>query len=132
MRVLVDSSVWSLGLRRGGPEDHPKVRRLAALLSAEEELFLTGTILQEILQAFRSDLQLRKMDAYLESFPLLSLGRSGYRDAAGISRRCARRGFGVSTTDCQIAAAAIRHHCHLLTADEDFERIAEVSTLEVV
>lgn len=34
MRALVDTSVWSLALRKGGPVDHPAVRKLSALLDA--------------------------------------------------------------------------------------------------
>ena len=44
--------------------------------------------------------------------------------AAGIHRACAQHGVSASTIDCQIAAAAIRCDCALLSADKDFERIA--------
>ena len=33
--------------------------------------------------------------------------------------------------NCQIAAAAMRHECRLLTADDDFKRIAKLSELTV-
>ena len=54
MNVLVDTSVWSLLFRKTGPADHPGVRKLVKLLEAEGDVALTGVILQEILQAFRS------------------------------------------------------------------------------
>jgi hypothetical protein len=132
MRVLVDTSVWSLALRRKGPAHHPSVVRLASLLRANEDLFLTGLILQEVLQAFRSEASFRAIGKHLEPFPLLDLGRSDYAYAATLHRRCAARGVSASTADCQIAAAAIRHDCGLLTADRDFERIARLDGLELV
>ena len=57
MRVLVDTSVWSLALRKKGPTDHPSVRALSSLLLAGEDVFLVGLVLQEVLQAFRSEKQ---------------------------------------------------------------------------
>jgi len=129
MRVLVDTSVWSLALRKKGPADHPAVGRLASLLLADEDVFLTGLILQEVLQAFRSEASFRTIVRHLEAFPLLELARPDYVSAAILHRRCASRGVSVSTADCQIAIAAIRHECLLLSADRDFERIARSSDL---
>jgi len=124
VRVLVDTSIWSLALRKKGPADHPGVLKLTELLREGEEVLLTGTILQEILQAFRADTTFRRVARYLEPFPLLPLERSDYVAAARIHRDCAEKGVSASTADCQIAAAAIRHRCALLTADRDFERMA--------
>ena len=132
MRVLVDTSVWSLALRKRGPVDHPAVGGLSSLLHANENVFVTGLILQEVLQAFPSEAPFRNVVRHLEPFPLLELERSDYVHAAGLHRRCAAKGVSVSTADCQIAAAAIRHACLLLTADRDFERIARLSDLKLM
>ena len=132
MRVLVDTSVWSLALRKKGLADHPAVRGLSSLLRANENVFVSGLILQEVLQAFRSEASLRTIVRHLEPFPLLALQRPDYVHAAALHRRCAAKGVSVSTADCQIAAAAIRHDCRLLTADRDFERIARVSELKLM
>jgi predicted nucleic acid-binding protein len=132
VRVLVDTSVWSLALRKKGPVDHPAVGRLSSLLHSNEDVFLTGLILQEVLQAFRSDTSFRTIVRHLEPFPLLELERSGFIAAADLHRRCAAKGVSASTADCQIAAAAIRNDCVLLTADRDFERMARVSELRLL
>lgn len=132
MRVLVDTSVWSLALRKKGPADHPAAVRLASLLDANEDVFLIGLILQELLQAFRSETSLRTMVRHLEPFPLLEIQRADHLYAAALHRRCASRGVSASTADCQIAAAAVRHDCGLLTADKDFDRIARLSELKLV
>jgi predicted nucleic acid-binding protein len=119
-------------LRKKGPADHPCVRKLEALLAGNEDLVLTGVILQEVLQAFKSESTFRRLIEYFEPFPLLELGRSDYVSAAKLHRRCASRGISVSTADCQIAIACINHDCALLTADKDFERIAQTSVLKLV
>ena len=130
-KVLVDTSVWSLALRKKGPSTHLAVEKLASLLREDEDVVLTGLILQEILQAFRSESPFRRVARYLEPFPLLELDRRDFIAAASLHRECAATGVSVSTADCQIAAAAIRHDCLLLSADKDFERIARLSPLKL-
>jgi predicted nucleic acid-binding protein len=131
VRVLVDTSVWSLLYRRSGPADHRAVRKLTALLEGDQELVLTCLILEEFLQAFQSEAVFRKMALHLEPFPLLPITRSVCVRAARLQRECAAAGIAAATVDCQIAATAIEHECLLLTADADFERIAELSPLRL-
>ena len=88
-----------------------------------------GAVLQELLQAFRHERDVRRVARALAPFPLLQLSRSDYEAAARIHRACASAGIAASTIDCQIAAACVENRCRLLTADADFERIAEVCDL---
>jgi uncharacterized protein (DUF433 family) len=75
MRVLVDTSVWSLALRKKGPSAHSTVEKLTSLLQEDEDVVLTGMILQEILQAFRSVLGMLaagdRPETILEGYPWL-------------------------------------------------------------
>ena len=132
MKALVDTSVWSLALRRKGPADHPCVQKLGALLSGNEDVVLTGLILQEVLQAFRADSTFRRVVGYFEPFPLLELHRSDFIAAARLHRKCAAKGISASTADCQIAIASVENDCPLLTADKDFPRIARCSSLKLI
>jgi len=68
---------------------------------------------------------------HLEPFPLLEMERRDFVAAAALHGKCACRGWITSTADCRIAAAAIRHGCLLLSADQDFERIAHLSGLKL-
>jgi predicted nucleic acid-binding protein len=131
VKVLVDTSVWSLALRKGGPADHPAVRKLRTLLEGNEAVVLTPLILQECLQAFRGEKTFQKMVGYFEPFPLLPLGREEAVVAARLHRNCARKGVSASTVDCAIAAAAVHHECSLLTADDDFKHVARHSKLRL-
>lgn len=123
--VLVDTSVWSLLYRKDGPAIHPKVQILQRLLEQTEDVTLTGSILQEILQAFRPDHQFDRVANFFGPFDIIELDRAGYVEAAKLHRQCASKGVAASTIDCQIAIASIRHDCLLLTADNDFHHIAE-------
>jgi hypothetical protein len=49
------------------------VEKLTSLLQEDEDVVLTGLILQEILQAFRADSAFRRLARHLAPFPLLVL-----------------------------------------------------------
>lgn len=131
MNVLVDTSVWFSAFRKQGSSDQAAVAKLFLLLEEGENIAVTGTILQEILQGFRGAVARRKVSEQLEAVPLLSLERSDFEAAAAIHRTCASKGIAASTVDCQIAQAAIRHGHLLLTADRDFEHIAKHASLKL-
>jgi predicted nucleic acid-binding protein len=128
---LVDTSVWSLAFRKSATAPHPAVVRLANVLG-KADIVLLGVILQEVLQAFRSESVFQRALRHLASFPVLQLRRSDYVAAARLHRTCADHGVSASTVDCQIAAAAIANRCALLSTDADFQRIAEYGRLRLV
>jgi predicted nucleic acid-binding protein len=132
MTILVDTSVWSLSLRKDHPINHPAVKKLQNLLLETQNIVLIGIILQEILQGFKQDSTFSKIITYLDAFPLLALHRSDFVAAAQLRRQAAAKGLTLSTPDCQIAAAAINHHCHLLTSDHDFSNLAQWTPLQLV
>ena len=55
MRVLVDTSAWSLSLRRNAPAKSGAAQKLVALIEDDQDLVVTAVILQEVLRAFRSE-----------------------------------------------------------------------------
>ncbi|MGH9896491.1 MAG: type II toxin-antitoxin system VapC family toxin [bacterium] len=129
---MVDTSVWSLALRKGGPTDHTSVRKLREVLEHGEDVFLIGVILQELLQGFRDKRTIGRLSGRLQSFDLLPLERRHYVAAAQLRRRCVSNGVTPSTIDALIASAAIEHRSWLLTADDDFEHIARVTRLKLL
>ncbi len=131
MTILVDTSVWALSFRKDGPTDHPAVKKLERLLLDTQNIVLIGIILQEILQGFKHEGTFSKVTTYLDAFPLLVLSRNDFVAAAKLRRQAAAQGLTLSTPDCQIAAAAIQHHCHLLTTDKDFSNLAQVVPLQL-
>jgi predicted nucleic acid-binding protein len=130
MNVLVDTSVWSLALRRKAPQVGREVQALAAAIELGEAC-LIGTILQEVLQGFAEKRQAAQLAADLSAFPLVELRRSDFTFAAEVWNTCRAKGISLSTADAQIAAAAVNHDCLLLTADRDFGRVARYFPLRL-
>lgn len=135
MNVLVDTSAWSLLLRRRSSEDAPELpvaRTLRQLILGEERVFLTGIVYQEILQGVRVERQRREMVRQLQPFPLLEATRATYERAARLRDRCLTKGVTPSTIDVLIAQVAIDGGCVLLTADSDFNAISAHSSLRLL
>jgi predicted nucleic acid-binding protein len=132
MNVLVDTSVWSLALRRGEPDPGPEVAYLAECLAQGREVLTTGLILQEILQGFHGPRQETRIIAKLSALACVTPNRDDHIAAARLRNQCRRKGIQVGTIDALIAQLCIRHELELLTTDHDFQRIARVAPLRVV
>lgn len=131
MKLLVDTSVWSLALRRDTPPELPEARFLAQSLEGGALVFTTGIVLQELLQGFSGP---PARDAILERFaplPFLVPERADHVEAAELRNACRRRGLQVGTIDALIAALCLRRDLTLLTTDGDFRRMAGVRPLEI-
>ena len=132
MNVLVDTSVWSLALRRDGAPSRPEVEALSACLSGESAILTTGLILQELLQGFHGPKQRREIIERFAALPLLSPDREGHVEAALLRNSCRRRGVQVGTIDALIAQLCIQNGCLLLTANRDFQAVSRLSKLQLL
>ena len=70
MNILVDTSVWSLALRRDAP-DGEVVAILKQCIERGDLLFTTGIIVQELLQGLRGPKQRERLIDRLSSIPEL-------------------------------------------------------------
>ncbi|MFY4730714.1 type II toxin-antitoxin system VapC family toxin [Nitrospira sp. BLG_2] len=125
VNLVVDTSVWSLVLRRPRvEEDHPHIRAFRWHVESGDGLFLTGNILQELLDGLRSAKQFDHLLTLLDPYPLLELTRSTYIAAARLRATCRAKGVNAGPVDFLIAATCCQHGFPLLTADQDFAHIA--------
>ena len=133
MNLVVDTSVWSLVLRRPRVDEaDPFVRSFRAHLEAGNGIFLIGNILQELLDGVRAPKDFDRLLRFLDPFQLLPLERETYVGAADLRQRCRTKGVQAGAIDCLIAAACVQYGFPLLTADRDFLHIADHSELVVL
>lgn len=124
MTLLVDTSVWSLALRRDETSAAPEVRALRDALEGGETIVTTGLILQELLQGFSGPRARKDIIDRFSSLPLLAPDRLDHLDAAELRNRCRRAGVQLGTIDALLAQLCIRHQLTLLTTDKDFIQAA--------
>lgn len=132
MRVIVDTSIWSLALRRHVIIQNPEVELLRTIIKNGENIFLLGIILQEILQGVRKPQDFIRLKEYFDPFPLIEIEREDYIRAAELKNNLSRNGIQVSTIDALIATASIVNDCYLYTNDKDFSHIARHSKLKLL
>ena len=131
MNVFVDTSVWSLALRRDRPDDSAHVAFLARALEAGDSIFTTGIVLQELLQGFHGPSARDRIVERFSALPLLVPNREDHVQAAELRNSCRRRGVQVGTIDALLAQLCIRHELTMLATDADFEGIARLHPLGV-
>jgi predicted nucleic acid-binding protein len=131
MALLVDTSVWSLLLRRDHPPDLPEVVALRRALSGDDIVATTGVIVQELLHGFVSA---PAQTAIKESFGVLEYLAPTFDDhveAAGIRNQLRSSGIQLGAIDALIAQLAVAGQHLLLTTDKDFHLAARHVELQV-
>jgi predicted nucleic acid-binding protein len=131
MSLFVDTSVWSLALRRDVPDRGPEVAALTRAIERAEPVYITGLVLQELLQGFAGPRARSQIIDRLSALPLLVPDRRDHIDAADLRTRCRRAGIQVTTIDALLAQLCIRHGLTLLTTDADFRHISRAVKLRV-
>ncbi len=119
MRVLVDTCVWSLSLRRSEAVDSPEVSELVELVR-ELRVQIIGPIRQELLTGIKSRSQFARLRDHLRAFPDLELTSRDYESAAEYHNLCRTKGVQGSNTDFLICAVAARRKMPIFTTDADF------------
>ena len=128
MRVLVDTSVWSLALRRSRPAPAPIVEELAELVR-EGRTVIIGPIRQELLSGLKGTQQFQTLRDHLRAFPDLELETADFEEAAQVFNRCRSKGIQGSNTDVLMCAVASRRDLSIFTADGDLRELRRVLPL---
>jgi len=129
--LFVDTSVWSLALRRDTQSEHAAVAVLRRALLDGDTIVTTGIVIQELLQGFSGAKDQTRIVERLQVLPLLNPGRETHIQAAMLRNTCRRKGVQIGTIDALIAQLCIEHDLALLTADNDFVHAARFVPLRL-
>jgi predicted nucleic acid-binding protein len=123
--VIVDTSVWSLALRRSDGGRNRTTQELAELVSGGLVVMI-GPIRQELLSGIKGSRQFRTLKERLRAFPDEPLAVEDYEEAAQCFNRCREKGVQGSNTDFLICAVALRRKLTVFTTDKDFAQYSKV------
>jgi predicted nucleic acid-binding protein len=130
VNIVVDTSVWSLLLRREQRnEENAFLKRLLLFLQREDIIYLVGPVLQELLDGIKHQKQFDLLVEYLEPFPIIECTRTDFITAARLKNLCRSKGVQAGSVDFLIAAVCVNRKYPLLTSDNDFSLIAKYCPL---
>jgi len=129
MKILVDTSIWSLALRRSStatlsPSQSAQVAELADLVR-DGRAVMIGAIRQELLSGIKLQAQFEQLRSALQAFDDCPVTVADYELAAEFFNRCRAVGVQGSNTDFLICAVACRNQLAIATVDGDFVQFAK-------
>ena len=125
MKVIVDTSVWSLALRRQNKKTAGSHSSELQSLILDGRVQMIGAVRQELLSGIKEEPQFKKLEMNLRSFPDLPAMTADYVLAAKFFNICRSNGVQGSNTDFLICAIAANNHTPIFTTDGDFTHFAE-------
>jgi predicted nucleic acid-binding protein len=127
MNILVDTSVWSLAMRRKkenlNPNEQALVTELAELIR-EGRVRIIGLIRQELLSGIKTIEQYEKLRLYLRAFRDERIETADHEEAAKAGNRCRTKGIVVSIVDILLCTIATQRKWAIFTTDPDFRNYA--------
>ena len=134
MNALVDTSIWSLALRRKAQDlsasERSTVGELAGLVN-EGRARIIGIVRQELLSGVKSSAQYEKLRVTLRSFLDEPVNTTDYESAAKAGNECRSKGVAVSAIDMLLCAVALRRGWSIFTTDPDFKNYAKVLPIQL-
>ena len=134
MNALVDTSVWSLALRRRPRDLNAAEQSIVgelADLTREGRARIVGLIRQELLSGIKTAAQYEKLRVALRAFPDEPIATSDYEAAAKVSNDCRSRGIAAPVVDALICQIALARQWSIFTTDPDFKAYARVLPIKL-
>ncbi|UFH53631.1 PIN domain nuclease [Spirosoma sp. KNUC1025] len=129
--MIVDTSVWVNGLWGIQTE---QVTLVAQYITADQRIYSTPTILQEVLQGVQDDSRYESVKEGMMAHTMLMLDPvEAAIEAAQLYRTLRKKGITTrKPNDCLIAHYAIFYDMPILHNDADFDQIARFTALRIV
>ena len=128
MKVLVDTSVWSLVLRRKEPSETAETLSDLILSSL---VVMIGSVRQELLSGISDKNTFMKLKTRLGAFDDFDVDTKDYETAAEFHNICRQNGVQGSHTDFLICAVAHNNKFLIYTTDKDFDNFSKYLPIKV-
>ena len=130
MKIIIDTCVWSLALRRNESQENEYVQELKELIK-EVRAQLIGPVRQELLSGIKSKQQFNLLKDHLRAFEEIKITTEDYELAAEYFNTARKKGIQGSNTDFLICAISKRCEMPILTTDKDFISFKTILPIEI-
>ncbi|MGB8536121.1 MAG: PIN domain-containing protein [Acidobacteriaceae bacterium] len=131
MKLLVDTSVWSLALRRkntaGLSPDEQKLKAELVQAIQDGRVAMLGLLRQELLSGIKEKAQFDKVKAALSPYLDEPITAADHEYAARVHNECRNHGIQAGTVDILICAVAVRRGWEVLSGDSGLNRCLAVT-----
>jgi predicted nucleic acid-binding protein len=121
VKLLVDTSVWSLALRRKNTAslspDEQKLKAELVQAIQDGRVAMLGLLRQEILSGIKEKAQFDKVKAALDPYLDEPINTNDHLYAARVYNECRNQGVEAGTVDLLICAVAVRRGWEVLSGD---------------
>jgi len=134
MKILIDTSIWSIALRRRKPteegSDQTVIIELKELIR-EGRAVIIGPVRQELLSGITNQAQFEKLKKRLKPFEDLPISTMDYERAAEFYNLSRSKGVQGSFIDFLICSVAKNNNLAIFTFDKDFKNYAQILDLSL-
>jgi predicted nucleic acid-binding protein len=127
MATLIDTSLWIDFTRMRSPRT---IKQFIAPYILHPDAHLAEPIVFEILR-YATAAEAKLLAQQFQTLPILATPTMLWTQATALGQACRRKNFNTGSLDLLIAAVAVHHGALVLTFDDDFQKIADVSNLQV-
>ena len=127
MPTLIDTSLWIDFTRSRSPA---KLKRFIAPYILDPDAHVTDPVRFEVLR-HATPPEVRQLSRHFQTYPMLAVPSDLWSAAATLGQQCRQQGLTIGSFDLLIATVAQHHGATLVTFDDDFQRIATISSLQV-
>jgi predicted nucleic acid-binding protein len=127
MAALIDTSLWIDFTRARSPRT---LKRFIAPFILDPEAHVAEPVAFEILRHATAT-EAKQLTRQFATLPMLPTPEDLWAQAAQIGQACRRKNIEVGSLDLLIATVALHHGAEVVTFDDDFPKIATVSSLQV-
>jgi len=133
MNVLIDTSVWSMALRRQNLTDaEQKIVDALKELIRDARVVIMGPIRQELLSGVKEQEQFEELKQKLSVFKDIQILEEDYIEAARCYNICRENGIQGTHIDFLICSIALRMSLPIFTLDKDFKSFAKHLPLKLI
>jgi predicted nucleic acid-binding protein len=127
MPTLIDTSLWIDFTRARSPRT---IKRFVAPYILHPDAHLAEPITFEILR-HATAAETKQLTQQFQTLPMLATPLRLWGQATELGQACRRKNITAGSLDLLIAAIALHHGAEVVTFDADYQKIANVSNLQV-